>query len=262
MVEIRGPIDIGRIVRTQNEEILGFEVTVKDIAGALAHVSKVFADHNINLVHLIISRRYNEPYVDIIIFADFTDRRKSADLIADELLKMKEYVVEVSVFEKQLPTLIAEMRRYPLTVLGERVVAFREPILRGIIKGFAERLGAHQTHVFLWHLGLSIGKELYKSYKEMGAHYLEDYIKFTSVFGAAMGWGVVGNFYVERNKVTIQLLRNWECEMSEEEGVPRNHFIRGVLAGIISGYFNRNIKITEVRCIGKGDEYCEFVASW
>ena len=37
------------------------------------------------------------------------------------------------------------------------------------------------------------------------------------------------------------------------------HFFRGFLTGFLSELFSRNILVTEEKCAGKGDEYCEFV---
>lgn len=262
MVEEREPIDIGRIVGTHDREIIGFEVTVNDIPGALAEVSRIFAEYNINLVHLLVSRKIDKPYVDIIIFADFTGNEKLVDEVTERLMKSEVYVTEVKTFTKQLPNLIAETRRYPLTVLGKMVVAFREPILKGMLKAFVERIGRDETHIFLWHLGLSVGRETYFSYKELGAKDIEGLMKYTSIFTAAMGWAIVKDVIMKKGGLTLQFLKNWECSISDEIRGPRNHLMRGILAGMLSEHLGKKVEVRETKCIGMGDPFCELEASW
>lgn len=40
---------------------------------------------------------------------------------------------------------------------------------------------------------------------------------------------------------------------------PCCYFFKGFLTGFLSELFNKDITVTEMKCAGKGDEYCEFV---
>jgi len=46
---------------------------------------------------------------------------------------------------------------------------------------------------------------------------------------------------------------------SREIGQPCCNFLRGFLSGFLSELFEKTITVTEEKCAGKGDEYCEFV---
>ena len=44
-----------------------------------------------------------------------------------------------------------------------------------------------------------------------------------------------------------------------ETGQPCCNFLRGFLSGFFSELFEKPITVTEEKCAGKGDEYCEFI---
>lgn len=44
-----------------------------------------------------------------------------------------------------------------------------------------------------------------------------------------------------------------------EFATPKCHFFRGFLAGFLSQLLETNIRVFEVKCIAKGDLYCEFI---
>ena len=44
-----------------------------------------------------------------------------------------------------------------------------------------------------------------------------------------------------------------------KSGDPCCHFFRGFLEGFLSEMFEKNITVSEEKCVGKGDEHCEFV---
>ena len=42
-------------------------------------------------------------------------------------------------------------------------------------------------------------------------------------------------------------------------GQPYCNFLRGFLTGFLSELFEKSVTVTEEKCAGKGDEYCEFI---
>ena len=44
-----------------------------------------------------------------------------------------------------------------------------------------------------------------------------------------------------------------------ETGQPCCNFLRGFLSGFLSELFKKTVTVTEEKCAGKGDEYCEFI---
>ena len=45
----------------------------------------------------------------------------------------------------------------------------------------------------------------------------------------------------------------------QETGQPCCNFLRGFLSGFLSELFEKTLTVTEEKCAGKGDEYCEFI---
>lgn len=257
--QIRGPIDIGRIIKLEGREIIGYELSVRDIPGALAEVSRVFADQNVNIVHVLVVQRVSESLVKMVIFADLTDREELIERLSEELRSRRKFVVHVNTFRKQHPEFIGDVFHYPLTIMGEIVVGFREPILRGLLETFKEKVGPEGTKIFLWHAGFSCGKRASRSYASLKVKGIKDLITLIKLFSTALGWGVIGEVSIKDNKIIMQVLRNWECELLEEVKGPRSHFIRGIFAGIFTEFLGRDVKVRESKCIGMGEPYCEFI---
>ena len=64
----------------------------------------------------------------------------------------------------------------------------------------------------------------------------------------------------ENLRFVIRLHRNFECApFKGKRDRPTSHLIRGALAGVFKEAYGREFKVREVKCIAKGDEYCEFV---
>ena len=58
----------------------------------------------------------------------------------------------------------------------------------------------------------------------------------------------------------IRLYDNIECKVFEgKKDKPVNHLIRGGLEGAFDEVYGEKFKVTEAKCIAKGDKYCEFV---
>ena len=49
-----------------------------------------------------------------------------------------------------------------------------------------------------------------------------------------------------------------KAEKGQESGQPCCDFFRGFLAGFLSELFEKTLTVTEEKCVGKGDEHCEF----
>lgn len=49
-----------------------------------------------------------------------------------------------------------------------------------------------------------------------------------------------------------------KAEKGRETSEPCCNFLRGFLSGFLSELFEKSLTVTEEKCVGKGDEYCEF----
>ena len=61
-------------------------------------------------------------------------------------------------------------------------------------------------------------------------------------------------------RFVMRLHGNFECTpFIGKKDRPVSHLIRGGLAGVFKEAYGRDFRVREVKCIAKGDEYCEFI---
>ena len=128
--------------------------------------------------------------------------------------------------------------------------------------------GARGAALFLYNAGFKGGYNLAKSLGSRG-------LKGPAIMEACLhigfirGWGVFGlvEFDVEKPKVDV-IIRHSPAEELRDAGRPACHLWRGIIAGVLqyiaesSRKRRGNVKIVgrEVRCIARGDPYCEIIA--
>lgn len=82
-------------------------------------------------------------------------------------------------------------------------------------------------------------------------------------FGEIGGWGEIDMLdYDETNKRAIVRINNTPIGsyLRNTNSKPVDHIVRGFMAGSASGVFNKDMDYVEVKCVAKGDPYCEFIA--
>jgi len=84
-------------------------------------------------------------------------------------------------------------------------------------------------------------------------------LAYLSHLKESMNWGKISfqNVDLENGAGKIRVLDSFES-LVRKCTKPSCHFLRGFLAGFLSELFDRDISITEVKCVGKGDDHCEF----
>jgi len=76
----------------------------------------------------------------------------------------------------------------------------------------------------------------------------------------SMNWGKISFQDVDFENGTgkIRVLNSFECMVLICKRQPSCDFLRGFLTGFLSELFDRDISVTVVKCVGKGDDSCEF----
>jgi predicted hydrocarbon binding protein len=76
----------------------------------------------------------------------------------------------------------------------------------------------------------------------------------------AGGWGNIElvKYSPEENEIVLRLYHSFECEAFKGSEKPMSSFVKGHINGLVSGILDRELSITETRCIAVGDLYCEF----
>jgi len=120
-------------------------------------------------------------------------------------------------------------------------------------------LGSDGASVLLYETGKKAGLRWINRFsKEWG---LKDkkFIEAVQNFYAELGWG---KFSIEENNIDELVIRVENSFIARGYGnseVPVCHFLRGYNAGLAEVLKGKNIDAEEVRCVVKGDEFCEFV---
>jgi len=84
-------------------------------------------------------------------------------------------------------------------------------------------------------------------------------LAYLSHLKESMNWGKISfpEADLEHGKGKIKVLNSFES-LTQKCTQPSCHFFRGFLAGFLSELFGRDILLSEVKCVGRGDDYCEF----
>ena len=63
------------------------------------------------------------------------------------------------------------------------------------------------------------------------------------------------------DEARVRVYESFECSVFKGSDKPRGAMMRGLLAGFIAAIWDAeldDIGVEEVKCIAKGDEYCEY----
>ncbi len=109
--------------------------------------------------------------------------------------------------------------------------------------------------------GYKVGGDLVKYYRNIAEEKNLDIYDIMSSVGWYFGW-CIGILIEKGEKYKVIVYDSFEAESYlKREGKtekPVCHFLRGVLAGIISEVNGEKYKAVEKKCKAMGDEYCEF----
>ncbi|MCS7365815.1 MAG: 4-vinyl reductase, partial [archaeon GB-1867-035] len=77
--------------------------------------------------------------------------------------------------------------------------------------------------------------------------------------GQAYGWAIF-EVKEEDDKIIIKAKDLFECSSVQVvKNKPNSQFFRGYLSGVASILWEKEMVAEEVKCIAKGDDYCEFI---
>jgi len=259
-VAVFTPLDLGRIVK--GDRIYGFFVRGVTKTGRMAKLLAAVAELGLPLIHIVNSTpiKIGSPGT-FIAFYDFTGLDVSPEKVKEameEAAKSMGISVEVEIIEPTIPGFVVDTKHYPLYFLGERAVIFRKTVLEGWFLGVRDRFGS-AGEVFLYYEGFGTGALIYEDYVKVGVK-REDIWKFLSA--AMFAGGALSRMEVKLEEpMTIKIWDCLECEVGKGSRKCFSQWVRGLIAGFASKYFGKKVDVIEVKCIAKGDPYCEFMAT-
>lgn len=142
---------------------------------------------------------------------------------------------------------------------GVRYLLIRPETLATFQKTIERELGEKAPQIF-YQSGFQGGTLSSKKYREVLDFSDEEIIHFMMEMGTQIGWG---RFELERFKPSenILIVKVYHSPFAEAYGSSSSsvcHFICGVLAGMASVVFKRDLEVKESACLSKGDEHCRF----
>jgi len=246
------------IVYSKGRDIAEFFITIRNRAGELNKVLNIFSEYGINLIDISAYSPVEEEKVPVFIFADITGKKNILDRLKNSLENETGYKILIK--KSNVKGFMIDELGFPIcSIPGIQAIILSGPGFEGMIRGLYEKFG-DIVSVYLYHLAYYAGKAIAKSLvKELGLTG-ENLLKEVIKIYMAYGWGRMEliKFSEDLSVLKIRLYDSIECNIFKGSGKASSHFIRGHLAGLINGLFNKDIKLVEVKCIAKGDKYCEF----
>lgn len=195
-------------------------------------------------------------------FMDFTDADISVDELAEKIQKVKG-VLKVQILYPSVEGFVADYLSPRLMIAGDRAIIMRRPGYEGLITGMRERFG-EAGEAFLYHAGYDAGIKYAQSHQDLAEKLgIKDPIqiaqKVSTPLFVSMGLGKmeIVEVTIKPFQAILRVYECFECELVRAEK-PFSNFIRGIFAGLLTQLFGRNMEAKELKCIAKGDPYCEF----
>ncbi|MGQ9507962.1 MAG: V4R domain-containing protein [Thermodesulfobacteriota bacterium] len=144
-----------------------------------------------------------------------------------------------------------------------RYLLIRPEVLVTFQKEVEEELG-EKANIILFKSGFQGGMLSSKKFQSLYHFSNMETIHFMLEMGSQIGWG---HFELERFDPVKRILslKVYSSPFAETYGrstEPVCHFIRGVMAGLTSFVFQKEVNASEVECHAKGDPSCKFEIMW
>jgi len=261
--KIPAPFEIGRYMVSPGRKLCGFLIEAKTGRGVFRRIMRLVEERKADLKLVHYQSESPKGDKNILVLLDYTECDVSPRELADEIRRSKD-VVAVELIEPRIEGLVADTVSNPLTIGGVRAIITVFPAYRGLIRNVRERFGSGGV-VFLYYTGFEMGREIAKTARMISDKLeVKDPSKiFKNIVCSlhdAAGWGLMEliEFKTEPFYMHIRIYNSFECELGLGVGEPYSHLIRGAIAGCIAELFGIKVAVTEIKCLAKGDPYCEF----
>ncbi|RLI39532.1 hypothetical protein DRO64_10400 [Candidatus Bathyarchaeota archaeon] len=234
-------------------------ILVKDVKNAheiFSELNRLIIAEDCKILNIIPSS-LNNPIIDLCYFLECdADAAKRAI----EAIKKFGFSKSVMIVDSPLNDL-ALIPFFPFIVADRRAVIMREPMYKGLFRGFRKRLGIGAAKVFLSLMGIDVGKEAYEAFsdiiKGMDA---ANALKILLMIGQSFGFCFLESVKVENDAIIVSLIENWEgAAMRNEYDSPQCFFTKGIIEGFLEAVTGRPWDAEEVECLAMGSSRCTFV---
>ena len=256
------PYEISRVVYLPGTRPYIFYIEFSSEAiraiGILEKIVSIFTGRGIPILQIKISIA---KQARIHVFADLMGKEDKVYEIVKELERAP--FVQAVWCEKPIADGIAvDEYFYPLILLGERAIIMRETIYKGFITGGWKSIGSPYA-VLLYFSGFYAGHEAYHTQKKLVKNDKE-LLRLAEALFRMLGYGRLKFLYLndDKKEARVQVYESFECGVFKEAKDVRGGLVRGLIAGWLAARWNIDnpdqILAKEVKCIAKGDPYCEY----
>jgi len=262
MKEKYAVFDLGQMVNIPGRTPIGLVIIFRPEAlfkvGVLREILETISSEGFSILYFALSQPKPLTPLTSFFVIDATEKLKDVQKLAKKIKKCGD-VAKVEVIEPLFDSLLINTYFDALYVAGERSVIFRKTLYQALIKIVREFFGTGGG-ALLYHMGTVIGRQAFESHKEIAGEYLDRLIKISEALFKAFGFGKaeILEVDVKNGKARVRVWNSFECELFKQAGEPSSHFVRGIWSGWFQALFKREVRSVEVKCIAKGDEYCEF----
>ncbi|MEM3406757.1 MAG: V4R domain-containing protein [Nitrososphaerota archaeon] len=146
--------------------------------------------------------------------------------------------------------------------LGERIITIRAKTLVNLQKAMESTIGEEEAKALLYdafiNMGRSTAKVIYRKWKEKGKIFLKKLMEFYDSRGC--GWFKLENLDIDYEKLegNIRIRQSFIAEEYGKSEKPICDPLAGYFVGLFEEIFKKEFMCKEIKCIAKGDKYCEF----
>ena len=246
----------GIVLEMPGEKLIGLEVEVEDRRGMLRDILEVLESKGVFIKSLVHTERVNGRVL-IFIVIDVnrsTPREECRPEKLVEMLKAVEGVLSVNISPRYKSIVYTE-KIYPYNFIIDRAIVLGAANLAGLAIGLRKQVGEEIASMILLSLGTKVGEQIASLYyKLLDTDRLSDLVRFLRILGLTGGWGVLKEYAVKGNRITLVFEDLWECTIMYYWGEkPRADYTRGILKGYFSKIFNDRVEVEQVGFTKKGE---------
>ncbi len=160
--------------------------------------------------------------------------------------------------------MLIENLAFPITAAnGDREIIIGAEFMKAMMRKLREEFQS-ASDVLLYREGVAFGEIAEKRYVDLlGRERLLKSLNYVYPgLYSAFGWARVElvSVNIQERQAIVRLYDNFECPIGHG-GKASSHFVRGFLNGTFSVLMEAKTSTLEVKCVTKGDKYCEFQAT-
>lgn len=242
------------------EGVYGFFIKHIVRPGIMSTILEVAAKYNLTVLHIMNSGPA-EPgsYAPFIVFYDFSRATVSPEEVKEAIERAIKNLVEVKIIRPTLKGLTYDQCHFPLIFAGERAIIIRATTLKAWLIKIRDKFGSG-GEAFLFHEGFEMGSAIFEDYAQRRLKGRELWEALTAyLFSCGFARNIDVRF--EDSSIEVELLDSIECSLVKGLNKCFSQWLRGILSGFASRYFNKTMYFHELKCVAKGDASCFFVTS-